>query len=223
MKTTKPFWLLAICFSFFQTEVRSEVFHYYVIQLAQYSDAQTFEANQATFNVELGSGDNYVMSEKIGEEVFVYLMDGKNYFVGGDRIQTVLAEVKTVDGFEQAFQRPAPNDYSKLQVVDRNPKAVSVKTAPSEFSTKGNNASKYTIQLGVFSQMKSPEQMAKTFGLTNWEQHNFDRVISQDFTKVENKICRRYFFGSYATEAEAVKQLVKMEQESGETLKIVKL
>ncbi|MEL6925918.1 MAG: hypothetical protein AAFO94_17885, partial [Bacteroidota bacterium] len=70
--------------------------------------------------------------------------------------------------------------------------------------------------------MKSAEAIGKAYGLTKWETANIHRVVSHDFTKVDEEVCRRYYYGKYDSKAKARQARKKLEKKTGRRLMVVK-
>ena len=98
---------------------------------------------------------------------------------------------------------------------------------PAELVKKVNKVSKtdkgnFKIQLGVFSERKSLNAIAKHFGLSASEKADLKKQLSHDFIKIDGKVCRRYFYGGFETKADADAKKSELEAKSNMEFTVVR-
>ncbi len=235
MKTIKLitlFSLIAICTN--QIFAQGST-HYYVIQLATYSSWEDFAKDEKNFYENTGTADNNIYGEQVGNSIKVYLLDSQEgsavFFYDYERIQEVLATVRQNPNWKGAFRKGGVN-WENLtyygEVFDKYKNAV-----PEEFSAKGDrievesdNAEtatdkEYKIQLGVYKEEKSKDFIINTYGFSEADAATYDEIVTHDFVKVKNTICRRYYVGGFQSKKSAEPIKKDLEKKSKRKLIIV--
>ena len=226
MRTIKLTLLLTLCLAFVNTTFSQDgVDPELGIQLATYSSQKSLNANLPKLNaLQTGALNHLFLSHRTGNQIKVYLVGEYGYFYPGMETDDALKAVKANKGFEGAFLKRINDERLKFK-----PLLVNTVTNPldndDDLTAKGGEQKtekRYRVQLGVFSELKSPEYIASAYGLTSWEKTNFDRVVQQDFTKVDDEVCRRYTYGAYHKKSDARKAKRKLEKKSGRKLMLIK-
>ncbi len=195
------------------------------IQLAAYDNWQQLENNKHRFVKYFNKIDwpehvytvADLRTERVGKWVRVFLLH-ENWQVN-DLLLTIQAQPYFKDAFFRNVRKGNLMAYA-------TPAAKSTGTIPSEFTAKGkmvaskNDASKYKIQLGVFKEKKSFDYIVSNYGL---DMDDVEYMLSHDFTTVKNKVCRRYYFGSYDNKADARAMLWELEGKTNKKLLLKKI
>jgi hypothetical protein len=233
MKTTHLFPILFLCLFSYINSYAQEGDKAYVIQLATYDNWEDFANNEQAFYTNTGTADNNIFAEEIGNRVKVYLLDsyqgGVEYFYAGSHLDKVLKTVKNNPNFKDAFRRSDVDFQNLIYYGDVFEKYKNNKT-PTEYTSKGTNinattstGAKYKIQLGVFKEWKSLDFIADQYGLKQVDQNKATTLLSHDFTKVKNNVCRRYYYGEYNNKEAATAKMKALENASKRKLLLVKI
>ena len=100
----------------------------------------------------------------------------------------------------------------------KTPAELVSKVEKKPIPKKGN----FKIQLGVFSERKSLNYIAKHFGLSESEKAGLKKELSHDFIKIDGKVCRRYFYGAFETKADADTKKKELEAKSNMKFTVVR-
>lgn len=230
MKSIK-FFLLLFLVGLFTTDSNSQTKKTeYVIQVATYASVKAFDKHYAALQPLEDHG--MVVQTQADKKVYAYLLDTYGNFTSKAKAKQKLKSIQKLSGFKSAYVKGVQSDYSREKTLaeysaSKKPKVVAVnipKQLPSEFTAKGGRiaTTKYRIQLGCFGEMKSTKELASAYNLSNYEQANIKKFMTHDFTNVDGDVCRRYYFGNFATKADANKRKAAMEKASGGILKVVK-
>jgi len=200
----------------------------YAIQLATYRSQKALDNNLPVLGaLDTGSDEHLYLSQKVGNKIRVYLVGKYGSFYPSTEMIDATRKVKSTKGFEDAFLKLVNDELSSFKPILVNTVADPYEKV-EELTAKGGSAveaveeMKYKIQLGVFSDEQSPSHLAKAYGLTKWEEKNIERVVSHDFTKVDEEVCRRYYYGTYRNKRDAKAAKKKLEKKTGRTLMMVK-
>ena len=186
-------------------------------QLAQSEQGFTAQLNKVDWPYTVYTEEN-VYTEKAGKWVRVYLRH--NGWQPNELLRTIKAS-----SFNSAFHK------SNVDFTDLTDYRTAVRMhegKPSQYSIKGITAANtsgngpYKIQLGVFTEMKSNDYIANSYGFSKLEKDNIHSLLSYDFTKIKNKVCRRYFYGNFDSKAEAEAKRRILESRSKNKLLVVK-
>jgi len=200
----------------------------YAIQLATYRSQKALDDNLHVLRaLDSGSDEHLYLSQKVGNKIKVYLVGKYGSFYPSSEMIDATRKVKSTKGFEGAFLKLVNDELSSFQPILINTVAdpygkVEELTAKGESAVEEVKEKKYKIQLGVFSDVLSTSHLAKAYGLTKWEEANIARVVSYDFTKVDEEICRRYYYGAYKNKRDARTAKRKLEKKTGRKLMMVK-
>lgn len=241
MKTIKLISFLVFSL-FFTSDVFSQAStHYYAIQLATYSSWADFAKDEKKFYENTGTADNNIYGEKVGNSIKVYLLDSQEgsatFFYDYDRTKEVLDVVRANPNWKGAFRKAGVN-WDNLtyygDVFEQYKQEV-----PAEFSSKGERintesdqpgayasapaaeAKEYKVQLGVYKEEKSKDFIIKTYGFSDVDIEYYDDIVSYDFVKVKNDICRRYYVGEFYSKKTAEPFKKDFEKKSKRKLMIV--
>lgn len=236
MKTVKLITLGLLTFLFANKILAQGSTHYYVIQLATYSSWEDFAKDEQKFYANTGTADNNIYGEKVGNSIKVYLLDSQEgsavFFYDYARIQEVLAVVRQNPNWKGAFRKGGVNwenltYYGEVFNKYKNP-------IPEEFSAKGDRIEaesddvetaadkEYKVQLGVYKEEKSKDFIINTYGFSKEDAAAYDDMVTYDFVKVKNKICRRYYVGGFQSKKTAEPFKKDFEKKSKRKLMIVK-
>jgi len=236
MKTIKLFTAIILALLFSSQTFAQESTHYYVIQVATYSSWADFAKDEQKFYTNTGTADNNFYGEQVGNSIKVYLLDSQQgdamFFYNYERTMEVLDVVKNNPHFKGAFRKAGINWDNLVyygDVFDQYKKEV-----PSEFSDKGERINtesddqvaeaedkEFKVQLGVFKEEKSKDFIINTYGFSEVDAAAYDAIVSYDFVKVKNKICRRYYVGGFPSEKTAEPFKKDFEKKSNRKLMIV--
>lgn len=235
MKTIKLIALLFLTFFFTNKILAQGSTHYYAIQLATYSSWEDFAKDEQKFYENTGTADNNIYGEKVGNSIKVYLLDSQEgsavFFYNYDRIQEVLSVVRQNPNWKGAFRKTGVNWENLIyygEVFDQYKNAI-----PEEFSAKGtrietesNEAEaaqdkEFKVQLGVYKEEKSKDFIINTYGFSEEDAAAYDDIVSYDFVKVKNTICRRYYVGAFQSKKTAEPLKKDFEKKSNRKLMIV--
>lgn len=201
----------------------------YVIQIATYDSFEQFAKDKDKF-----SYSSAIEVEKVGKRVKVYLLryngewDEGVYFSPGETLDLQYSFAK--ERHPGAFRRNDVDIEKTTNAWDIFEK-YKYNQLPTEYTTKGggsfetNNSSDtehYKIQLGAFTEQKSNAYIADNYGLSSAEKTNADELLSHDFTTVNKKVCRRYYFGEYQNKADALAKKKQLEKATNRRLILVK-
>jgi len=200
----------------------------FAIQLATYGSQKALDNNLPVLRaLDSGSDEHLFLSHKVGNKIKVYLVGKYGSFYPSTEMIDATRKVKSTKGFEDAFLKLVNDDLSSFKPILVNT-VVDPYEKVEELTAKGGSADeaaeemKYKVQLGVFSDVQSPSHLAKAYGLTKWEESNIERVVSHDFTKVDEEVCRRYYYGAYKNKRDAKTAKRKLEKKTGRKLILVK-
>ena len=201
-----------------ETEVKT-----HAIQLAAYESWDQMIEHRNDFIRELYQID-FAPSRYTEESVFVEQTVGwlKVYLIhDGYKSAVLLNSIQANPYFEKAFK---PSSLVTKNLFKYPSAYRSLSHQPVEYTTKGGSfgetekASSYKIQLGVFKEEKSTDQIADKFGV---EKETFEDQLSYDFVSVNKKVCRRYYYGNYKSKSKALAAKKVLEKESGKNLLVV--
>ncbi len=235
MKTIKLITLLFLIALFNNQIFAQGSTHYYVIQLATYSSWEDFAKDEQKFYANTGTADNNIYGEKVGNSIKVYLLDSQEgsavFFYDYGRTQEVLATVRENPNWKDAFRKGGVN-WENLtyygEVFDKYKNDI-----PEEFSSKGERIEtksedsatstdkEYKVQLGVYKEEKSKDFIINTYGFSKADAAAYDEIVTHDFVKVKNTICRRYYVGGFQSKKTAEPLKKDFEKKSKRKLMIV--
>ncbi len=231
MKTIKLFTILLFSVLLTSQAFGQESTHYYVIQVATYPSWADFAKDEQKFYTNTGTADNNFYGEQVGNSIKVYLLDSQQgtamFFYNYERTMEVLDVVKNNPHFKGAFRKSGVNWDNLVyygDIFDQYKEEI-----PSEFSDKGERINtetqtadkEYTVQLGVFTEEKSKDFIINTFGFAEETAASYEAIVTYDFVKVKNKICRRYYVGNFTSKKTAEPFKKDLEKKSNRKLMIV--
>lgn len=201
------------------------------IQLAAYSSWDQLMKNEDQFNAQLQQVewpgvmyDEQNVYTQVGAKLIkVYLL---HY---GSEEGKLLAALRKTDYFKGAFNKQALN----ITNLRNYRMAIDERTnIPTEYTAKGGEVPAestteeevmYRIQLGVFMARKSVQDLAQSYGLSEANPSVLANKLTYDFVKVNGKVCRRYFYGTYSNKAQAEAMMRYLEKESNRELAVVEI
>ena len=136
----------------------------------------------------------------------------------------LLSSVKAQSYFAEAYRKVNVNPEALITYAT----ALRMNQKPSEYTTKGGtiaepeDSGQYKIQLGAFKEMKNIPYLAKSYGFGEVDEQSVDDLLSYDFTNINGKVYRRYYYGHYDSKSEALMALKYLEKKSKQKLMLVK-
>ncbi len=209
----------------------------FVIQLTTFGSRKEFEENVDGVNARLKEINLSNVGIYTGEAdglTKVYLFhhpQGKDgppeFFTAGPQAEQVLRTLKGSPYFRNAFRRSDVNKRSTYDYNSLDNKYYPLR--PTEYAARGpavntsnSSTGPYKIQLGVFSERKTKVTLDRSFGFSKLGMKNFGDLLSHDFTNVNGKVYRRYYYGSFGSHADALADKQALERMSNQKLVIVK-
>ena len=219
---------ILLLFTFFSGQTNAQEDKRYVIQLSTYGSWEAFVNDKDRY-----PAADQVWAEKVGKIIKVYLLhyngeyDDYDLFYPGEHLDNAYSW--TSKEYKGAFRRSDVKKENLKMAYEIFKEYEEKGKIPSGYSTKGGdkniNASQsgnYKIQLGVFKEQKSLDYIADNYGLSESEKKSAEKLLTYDFKKVKNVICRRYFFGNFDTKASALAKMKTLEKKANKKLVLLK-